>query len=366
MKRKAFTLVELLVVIAIIGVLISLLLPAIQAAREAARRTQCTNHLKQIGIGIHNFHDSRKGLPPVVVWGFRPSLFSLILPYIEQTTINEYLVLNSPQYKYPGGSTYPDAWFNGRTAQDQAMMGNVPIYKCPSRRGGVQYVLRNDPPSGSTIFTGPLCDFAVVIAKASATDWQYYIGDNTKPASAATAALSLFKGPFRCAIMDGPIHNGSGDSSGYHSDYTTNATGWRVRDSMNRWADGSSNQLLIGEKFIPEWAVVTNNVGTQNQRYWDGGYYYADLSRFHSIGRLIHSNSSTWSLMLPQSPKDPSFNEGGTYTTPGERGCFGGMHPGICHFLFGDGSVHAADLSLAPNIIYALADVDDGAIVPFP
>ncbi|MDR1270582.1 MAG: DUF1559 domain-containing protein, partial [Planctomycetaceae bacterium] len=71
-KRIGFTLVELLVVIAIIGVLIAMLLPAVQAAREAARRSQCTNHLKQQGIGIHNFHDTTLGLPPYFIEENRP------------------------------------------------------------------------------------------------------------------------------------------------------------------------------------------------------------------------------------------------------------------------------------------------------
>jgi prepilin-type N-terminal cleavage/methylation domain-containing protein/prepilin-type processing-associated H-X9-DG protein len=83
-NRKAFTLVELLVVIAIIGVLVALLLPAVQAARESARRSQCTNNLKQLGIGMQNYHDAKQQLPLGNIsccWG---TWQMLILPYIEQ------------------------------------------------------------------------------------------------------------------------------------------------------------------------------------------------------------------------------------------------------------------------------------------
>lgn len=91
MRKRGFTLIELLVVIAIIAILIALLLPAVQQAREAARRTQCKNNLKQLGLALHNYHDTFNTLPIGAVgsdvWGWGMSWYMRILPYIDQAPV---------------------------------------------------------------------------------------------------------------------------------------------------------------------------------------------------------------------------------------------------------------------------------------
>ena len=133
-SRKGFTLVELLVVIAIIGILIALLLPAVQAAREAARRSSCTNNLKQSVLAAHNYHDTLKKLPISVGWNVDPSngawtrngAFSekvLLLPFLEQN--NAYDVT-----RFDGEPWTNRGWHNGLNVQSQSQ--KFPMFICPS------------------------------------------------------------------------------------------------------------------------------------------------------------------------------------------------------------------------------------------
>ncbi len=139
--RRAFTLVELLVVIAIIGILIALLLPAVQAAREAARRMQCANNLKQTGLAVHNLHVAHGKLPPSRWYDMSATWFAIILPYMESSILYDMWVLDQIYYA---------------PVNERARKQSVSAFLCPSRRSR-DMLLCDDIPGQAVGATG---DFA--------------------------------------------------------------------------------------------------------------------------------------------------------------------------------------------------------------
>lgn len=127
-ERKAFTLVELLVVIAIIGILIALLLPAVQAARAAARRSSCTNNLKQCALALHNYHDAYRKFPGIGSSSSRAfSILAKILPYAEQANLQDLIDFSSPIYS--GGMGGPKTIHPNNEVAAGTL---VTMFRCPS------------------------------------------------------------------------------------------------------------------------------------------------------------------------------------------------------------------------------------------
>jgi prepilin-type N-terminal cleavage/methylation domain-containing protein/prepilin-type processing-associated H-X9-DG protein len=210
-RRSGFTLIELLVAIAIIGVLVGLLLPAVQSARESARRSQCQNHLKQIGLGLHNYHDANRCFPMgshvrVFAWG---SLAAL-LPYVEQTSAFKSIDYN------PANCCL---WTKQMQAAGRPEPATVRIstYTCPS-----------DPHSGKTLLSGP-----------------------TGPLPASADCGVLYPGNYLGVSGD----TGIGYPACYFSlSATTNGSGMMFTQSATKFdqvKDGTSQTLFYGERGLP-------------------------------------------------------------------------------------------------------------------
>ncbi|GHT26897.1 hypothetical protein FACS18942_05210 [Planctomycetales bacterium] len=406
--KRGFTLVELLVVIAIIGVLISLLLPAVQSAREAARRIQCINHLKQIGIAVHNFHDARNGLPPSAIFTQKPTIFCLLYPYIEQQGLYDVMhtIKAGPAKHEPPFVTNGDnlnnvgQWFgkngaNGALRNDnyylRAAFGGVSIYRCPTRPrpSGSQNIVDQDnweSLRGAGVNDnnlGPRGDYVVVLAWNPVNDSQQNIDSSWCNALSATSkgtTVDVNNGPtfyqdrnsspFRPALCsNAPTASPAGTwwwSTGADRQYITE---WRTRDNISWWSDGTSNQLIFGEKFIP-----FQTLGLDGQ--WDGGYIGTNQSNQNAnVGRAVWKHFPS----IKRSDKDYDYNwtdinnsdlyvtgSGGGVNANHAQNVFGGIHPGVCNFLIGDGSVRPVPPTTNSAIVWGLGAVNDGEAVSLP
>ncbi len=218
-RHSAFTVVELLVVIAVIGLLVALILPAIQQAREASRRTQCKNNLKQIGLAFHNFHDLNEALPPMDLADTYATWAVLVLPQLDQASLYHRWNLHKRYYVQPadGGA-------------------NLSVLQCPSRLPGTQPQDRGDSRVFlPTVFTGPKgwSDYAIVWGTLK----DLHDGPIVRTIDSATQ---------QCAALP---------SSNAHREYH----GWSFPVRMSHLhIDGSTNTILVGEKHRPPKALDTS------------------------------------------------------------------------------------------------------------
>jgi len=280
-SRKGFTLVELLVVIAIIGVLIALLLPAVQQAREAARRMQCINNLKQQGIALHNFHDTFLEFPPTVEYYDLPSAqgaqkawawSARILPQLEQKAIYDTLAVSTLELDDSLPGTTTSNWAAERVA---AMQTTVSAYRCPSDTAPDLNNSRNWSGASKSINDFiPATSNYVAVGGHYSVAWQPQSDPNVDR---------------HCVIN--PQHG----------------------KNMANVIDGTSNTLMIGERDWDHEAAVW--IGPDDVNTEEGwglckvmGKVFAHKINMPRTGRYFNA--------------------------------MGSQHPGGANFLFADGSVH--------------------------
>ncbi len=349
--RRGFTLIELLVVIAIIAVLIALLLPAVQAAREAARRIQCTNNLKQLGLALHNYADALNAFPPAAQGGIfyvymNQTGYSFLLPYIEQTAA--YNLFNFSLGSVSGGTTYQGWASAGNTT---AFATQFAMFLCPSNRATGEV--------GASYSTGETW----TVAKAAVTDYLFNGG----------AGRYIVKG-FGETNRMGPF-------------------GFDTTTRLAEVVDGLSNTMMMGESIG----------GNQRNKYYASGdvsRVCVPLASFNTAGPVYYDNlmfmaygrDRTWSQngveariigglvarTVDSVGNAYAVNDCGTnsetdvfdpspgvpFPQPGQRlPNFRSAHPGTTNFLFGDGTVRGVKDSISPTTYQALSTMGGGEVV---
>ncbi len=325
-RKRGFTLIELLVVIAIIGILIGLLLPAIQAAREAARRATCVNNLKQIGLALHNHHDSRKKFPAsstipggtgsTTVNGW--SWLTYLLPYLEQQVLYDELDVK----KNPQGPTV--------SSTPAAFLIEVSAFVCPSYSGPKYQNQDDNPPTGAlTQYKGMGATHAQSLQRALA-------GQGTPKYPGNHPDGVLFPGAMHkiAALTDGTSNTVMACET--------------IEESAAAWCIGQT-ATLVG---LPDTVAYNNSHGQ--------GPFYTPVGNGPYNGKYDEEGNMglvpTW---IGWDYEQPPRGDGPYIPTPFEANAPGGWgsnaqlpagvsseHPQVVNHVWGDGSVHSVNKEL--------------------
>ncbi|MCC9604863.1 DUF1559 domain-containing protein [Blastopirellula sp. JC732] len=341
-SRNGFTLVELLVVIAIIGVLIALLLPAVQQAREAARRMQCSNNLKQMGLALHNYHDTYGIFPPAgyryawpaAGWAHQPSWLFRILPFIEQSAAYDSGPLTDNNFDPVSGNSAPSRHWQ---AMNQV---RVPIYWCPSSSlPGTKESATNSATQG----LGAPAMIEVQLTDYAANGGCAFQGGTTNTAHSST--VWGWGGRFADNGVVPMMFDGSG-SNGARGTNVTFAT----------ITDGSSNTIAIGEQsdwYDDNGTPMDARAGSVRPGFWscgpgiEGNYLHNHVVTAFPINAI--------GLGWPGKSRNADI----TYNNV----AFRSAHPGGAQFVLSDGSTRFISETVSFSTYTALMDRGDGAVI---
>ena len=346
-KQIAFTLVELLVVIAIIGILIALLLPAVQAAREAARRMQCQNHLKQVALAVHNHHDTKKTLPAECSYDtFEHELLPRrmnwrvrILPFVEQQSVANLIDLSDPSVYDPKDPLALDD-----TARYRWASNRISFFLCPSQGNDIADIKPRGNIEVEDQYTSHYYGVPGALGPIQGTSTYYHVADTMTAYSATMQGREVVVGP--------------------HADNGTIIINGRL--NLGSITDGTSNTFLIGEISWNdfgghyEWSRGTMGSGAGAVMVSAKGIAYDWPINFGKNKQTDDTLTRTFLLPNSTTKDKQDYPVKGQNTAGSSVGGFGSNHPGGCHFALCDGSVHFVSETISSDNLLGLASRNVG------